>query len=161
MEIKRLFDIPRRQLDRFPKEDALTAKENGKWTPYSTRYFVDMIDRVSYGLLASGIGKGDKIAIISANRPEWNFVDHGMMQIAAVNVPIYTTLSEPEIKFILNDCGAKWSLPATRISIKDRGHPKRGSDPQTGLYLFTGHRCRSLDRVGETGRPANRCFAPR
>ena len=47
MEIKRLFDIPRRQLDRFPKEDALTAKENGKWTPYSTRYFVDMIDRVS------------------------------------------------------------------------------------------------------------------
>ncbi|HRS38567.1 MAG TPA: AMP-binding protein, partial [Bacteroidia bacterium] len=107
MEIKRLFDIPRRQLDRFPKEDALTAKENGKWTPYSTRYFVDMIDRVSYGLLASGIGKGDKIAIISANRPEWNFVDHGMMQIAAVNVPIYTTLSEPEIKFILNDCGAK------------------------------------------------------
>ncbi|XQP84822.1 MAG: AMP-dependent synthetase/ligase [Candidatus Pollutiaquabacter aromativorans] len=107
MEIKRLFDIPRRQLDRFPKEDALTAKENGKWTPYSTRYFVDMIDRVSYGLLASGIDKGDKIAIISANRPEWNFVDHGMMQVAAVNVPIYTTLSEPEIKFILNDCGAK------------------------------------------------------
>jgi long-chain acyl-CoA synthetase len=107
MEIKRLFDIPRRQLARFPKEDALTAKENGQWVPYSTRYFVDMIDRVSFGLLATGIGKGDKIAVFSANRPEWNYVDHGMMQIAAVNVPIYTTLSESEIRFILNDCGAK------------------------------------------------------
>lgn len=107
MEIKRLFDIPRRQLTLFPKDDALTAKENGQWVPYSTSYFVDMIDRVSCGLLAAGIGPGDKIAIISANRPEWNFVDHGMMQIGAVNVPIYTTLSEPEIKFILNDCGAK------------------------------------------------------
>ena len=44
---------------------------------------------------------------MSANRPEWNIMDIGMMQIGVVNVPIYTTLSENEIAFILNDCQAK------------------------------------------------------
>ncbi len=61
---------------------------------------------LSCGLMKLGLKKDDKVAIISNNRPEWNFADLAMQQLGIVNVPIYTTLSESEIAFILNDCGA-------------------------------------------------------
>jgi long-chain acyl-CoA synthetase len=105
--VRRIFDIPQRQKDLFPKTDSLIAKKNGIWTPYSTEAFIDNANKFSMGLLALGFKKGDTAAIISANRPEWNIADIGMLQTGVVNVPIYTTLSESEIIFILNDCKAK------------------------------------------------------
>lgn len=106
--IRRLFDIPKRQLELFPKKDALVAKINGNWIPTSTEKFVQTADQVSEGLLSMNLTKGDMIAMISSNRPEWNIMDIGMLQIGVVNVPVYTTLSESEIAFILNDCSAKY-----------------------------------------------------
>jgi long-chain acyl-CoA synthetase len=111
--IRRIFDIPQRQKELFPKNDALCAKENGKWVPYSTEDFLETAHRFSMGLLLAGYKKDDAIAIISPNRPEWNMADIGMLQIGVVNVPIYTTLSEPEIIFILNDCKAKMVIAGT------------------------------------------------
>ncbi|HRH65525.1 MAG TPA: long-chain fatty acid--CoA ligase [Bacteroidia bacterium] len=106
--IRRLFDIPKRQLELFPKKDALAAKINGNWIPTSTEKFVQTADQVSEGLLSMNLTKGDMIAMISSNRPEWNIMDIGMLQIGVVNVPVYTTLSESEVAFILNDCSAKY-----------------------------------------------------
>ncbi len=108
--IRRLFDIPQRQLELFPKKDALAAKINGNWIPTSTATFVQTADEISLGLMALGLKKGDTIGMISPNRPEWNMMDIGMMQIGVVNVPVYTTLSENEIAFILNDCKAKYII---------------------------------------------------
>jgi long-chain acyl-CoA synthetase len=105
--VRRIFDIPQRQRELFSKPDALIAKKNGTWTPYSTESFIDNADKFSLGLMALGLKKQDNVAIISANRPEWNIADIGMLQVGVVNVPIYTTLSESEIIFILNDCKAK------------------------------------------------------
>jgi long-chain acyl-CoA synthetase len=59
------------------------------------------------GLIASGIKKDDKVAIMSPNRPEWNICDFGIMQIGATQVPMYPTLSENDIKFILRDADVK------------------------------------------------------
>ena len=61
-----------------------------------------MADAISYGLLASGIKPGDKIAQISTNRAEWNFVDMAILQTGAIHVPIYPTISESDYKYILN-----------------------------------------------------------
>jgi long-chain acyl-CoA synthetase len=59
-------------------------------------------------LLAHGVVKNDKIAIISGNRPEWNFCDNGILQLGAVNVPIYPTSSLHDYEYILNDAGVKY-----------------------------------------------------
>jgi long-chain acyl-CoA synthetase len=106
--VRRIFDIPVSQKEKFPKNDCLVSKMNGKWIPYSTEKFLEEADNFSLGLLMRGLQKGDTAAIISANRPEWNIADIGMLQIGVINVPLYTTLSENEIVFILNDSKAKF-----------------------------------------------------
>ena len=115
ISVKRIFDIPQRQKELFNNSNSLLAKEKGIWVPYSTENFIDMADQFSMGLLLRGIQKGDTVAIISANRPEWNIADIGILQMGAINVPIYTTLSEPEIIFILNDCKAKMILVGDKL----------------------------------------------
>jgi long-chain acyl-CoA synthetase len=107
MEVTRIFDILERYKQKFDKSDALGGKKDGIWETYSVDEYVKYSNKVSYGLLALGIKKGDKIATISNNRPEWNFVDMGLLQIGAVHVPIYPTISNEETEYILNHCDAK------------------------------------------------------
>lgn len=108
MDITRLFDLAAYYHEKYPKADALAAKENGKWITYSTQEFLDNVNNFSYGLMALGLQREDKIALISNNRPEWNFADLGMQQVGVVNVPIYPTISEGDLKFILNDAEIKY-----------------------------------------------------
>lgn len=91
----------------------LVGKENNTWRKYSTQEVADLTLRFSAGLLQLGIGNGDttpegtdKIAIISTNRPEWMITDFACQQAGAVLTPLYPTLSEHELEFILNDVGA-------------------------------------------------------
>ncbi|MFM7217732.1 MAG: AMP-binding protein, partial [Bacteroidota bacterium] len=69
MRVTRLFDFIRHQAETHPKPDALAAKENGSWRRYSTTEFLLMADRFSAGLVAMGFQPGDKIALITNNRP--------------------------------------------------------------------------------------------
>ncbi|HMT27765.1 MAG TPA: AMP-binding protein, partial [Bacteroidia bacterium] len=108
MEVKRLFDLIPNQLEKFPLTVAFAGKEKGKWITYSSHEFKKNSDLISYGLLAKGIQRGDKIAIISNNRPEWNFTDLGILQTGAIDVPIYPTVSEHDLRFILNDADVKF-----------------------------------------------------
>lgn len=103
MSVVKLFEIPEYQLREYPQECALAAKEDGQWKKYSTEEFKEKVDQVSYALLHLGIKKGDKVAIISNNRPEWNFADLGILQAGAINVPIYPTISDRDLHFILMD----------------------------------------------------------
>lgn len=105
--ITRLFDIPYHQRKHFPKVDALSMKVDGNWKTYSTDDFIRIASSMSVGLQRLGLRKGDTLAIIAANRPEWNFSDIAAQQAGIVDVPIYTTLNEKEISFILNDSEAK------------------------------------------------------
>ena len=108
MEITRLFDLLLQYSQKYNKTDALAGKENGQWVKYSSHEFIDFSNNISYGLLSLGINSGDKIAIIANNRPEWNFADMGIMQTGAINVPIYPTISQEDLKFILNDAEVKY-----------------------------------------------------
>jgi long-chain acyl-CoA synthetase len=103
MEPTRTFDLLNRLQNKFPdKNDVLAAKEDGRWKKYSVQEYIDCCNWVSYALISLGIKKGDKIAIISNNRPEWNFTDFGVSQIGAVSVPIYPTISSEEYAYILS-----------------------------------------------------------
>ncbi len=108
MSVTRVFDILPQLLEKYNKADALAAKENGKWVKYSTQQFYDNAHNLAYGLLDFGITRDDNIAIIANNRPEWNFTDYGIQMSGAVSVPIYPTISEPDLNFILNDAKVKY-----------------------------------------------------
>ncbi len=109
MEIKRLFDILPFYEESFkPKDNALAGKVNGEWVTYDIKTYREFADNISYGLHQLGIKKSDKIATISNNRPEWNFIDMGIMQIGAVHVPVYPTISESDYKYILKHAEVKY-----------------------------------------------------
>jgi long-chain acyl-CoA synthetase len=112
MEVTRIFDLLDRYIAKFPKDDALAGKEEGEWMKYSTKSYVDISNYISYGFLALGVQKGDKIATITFNRPEWNFLDMGIAQIGAIHIPIYPTISEADYKYILNHAEIKYVFVA-------------------------------------------------
>jgi long-chain acyl-CoA synthetase len=102
MEIKRIFDLLPYYAQKFkPKDDVLASKENGAWVKYSIAEYREMVNYISWGFLALGVKKGDRIAQISPNRSEWNFVDMAILQVGAIHVPIYPTISEADYKYIL------------------------------------------------------------
>jgi long-chain acyl-CoA synthetase len=106
--ITRIFDLlPFYQHKFKPKDDALAGKENGDWVKYSINDFRSIVDNISYGLLSLGLGKNDKIATISPNTPEWNFIDMAVLQIGAIHVPVYPTISESDYRYILNHAEVK------------------------------------------------------
>jgi long-chain acyl-CoA synthetase len=81
----------------------MTSKVAGQWHPYSTKSFIETMNSVSRGLLQMDVKPGDKIALIAHNnRCEWNIMDHAVMQIGAIDVPIYPTMTESDIEYILN-----------------------------------------------------------
>jgi long-chain acyl-CoA synthetase len=106
-EVTRTFDILDRYLTEFPRKDALGGKKDGGWYTYSTEEYVEKSHRFAMGLMALGIKKGDKVATVTTNRPEWNFADMGMAMTGVVHVPIYPTIGEDEYKYILNHAEVK------------------------------------------------------
>ncbi len=107
IELKRIFDILPYQIENFSRIDAICGKENGAWQKYSSEKVKEIVDNFSLGLLNMGFTKGDKFAIISNNRPEWNFVDLGILQIGGIDVPVYPTMNESEYNYIFNDAQVK------------------------------------------------------
>jgi len=116
MDIKRTFDFLDYALENSPKDDAFSVKRNGKWEKYSTDYIKRQADLFSCGLIELGFKKGDKIATVSNNRPEWNIIDFGMEQIGVVHVPVYPTIGETEYKHVLSHSDAIMLI----ISSKER-----------------------------------------
>ena len=107
MKLTRIFDILEHYSTEFPNKPALGYKSNKEWKTFSINEYVNYANLLSYGLLELGLKSGDKIATITGNRPEWNFFDMGVMQAGMVHVPIYTTLSDNDFKYVLEHCDAK------------------------------------------------------
>ena len=107
MEITRIFDLLDHLKNNYPSDAILAAKKNGNWIKYSTDDYIRYSNLFSIGLLALGFEKGDKIATVTNNRPEWNFIDMGMLQVGIVHVPLYPTISLDEYKYILTHSDVK------------------------------------------------------
>jgi long-chain acyl-CoA synthetase len=136
MSVSRLFDLLYHCSEKFPKEDALAGKENGKWVRYSTEDFVDYAANLSFGLLAMGIQKGDRIGIISNNRPEWNMADMGILQAGGVDVPIYPTISDADLKFIIQDAQLSYVLVSNKSIYDKVKAAAEGHNYFKGIYTF-------------------------
>ncbi len=107
MEVTRTFDIIEWNKEKYPRNDMYGGKRDKEWITYNVEEVSNNINWVSYGLLSLGYKKGDKIATISGNKPEWNFVDMGLAQAGIIHVPIYPTISTEEYAFILQHSDVK------------------------------------------------------
>lgn len=107
VEVTRTFDILERYIHKFPRDDALGGKKDGDWYTYSTEEYYKKSHQFALGLLAMGLKKGDKIATVTSNRPEWNFADMGMAMTGVVHVPMYPNIGEDEYKYILEHSEAR------------------------------------------------------
>jgi long-chain acyl-CoA synthetase len=96
------FTTVERNLDRVQ-----LYREAGKWVPISSRQFGQNVARTAHALRALGIQHGDRIAILSENRPEWSMSDFACLLLGAVTVPLYTTLTPEQTAYALNDAGCR------------------------------------------------------
>jgi len=107
MEVRRTFDIIQWNLEKYPRKDMFGGKKDNEWIIYSTEDVKNYVDWVSYGLLSLGCKKGEKVATISGNKPEWNFVDMALAQTGLIHVPIYPTIGTDEYEYILEHSGVR------------------------------------------------------
>ena len=137
MEIKRTFDILQRFTQLFPdKTDVLAGKEDGKWVKYSTTDYINHANWVSYGLMSMGVEKGDMVATISNNRPEWNMMDMGLSQAGVVHVPIYPTISEEDYDFILNHCKPKYVVVSDKMLFEKISNIAAKAKSIKGIFTY-------------------------
>jgi long-chain acyl-CoA synthetase len=151
MEPTRLFDLLQ-ALKQYPdKEDVLAAKENGKWHTCSTQGYIDTVNYVSYAFINMGIQPGDKIGLISNNRPEWNFVDFACLQTGAINTPLYPTISEHDLKFILQDADIKYIFVSNDVLYQKVKVCSEGTGLKA-IYTFNKTGGKTLEQLIEDGR---------
>ena len=91
----------------FNRADALNYKKNGVWHAISSAEMISRIENIALGLYSTGLRKGDRIALLAANSPEWTLVDAGCQFAGIVDAPIYTTLAPNSVEYIIKDSGAK------------------------------------------------------
>ncbi|HEX8339073.1 MAG TPA: long-chain fatty acid--CoA ligase [Pyrinomonadaceae bacterium] len=89
------------------KADALSLKAKGQWLHIPGEAIIRRVRAVALGLSALGVKKGDRVALLSENRPDWSVVDLAILSLGAVNVPIYTTQAPEQVRYILEDSGAR------------------------------------------------------
>ncbi len=127
----------------YPKNDMLMSKAGGAYRPISTADFALAVKEISLGLKSLGLRPGDKLVLLSENRPEWIMVDYAALCAGGVTVPVYTSLTPEQIRYIIQDseativvCSTKemWSkieavredLPKVAHAVLIEGDPPRG-----------------------------------
>ena len=88
------------------------------WVPISSTEIYRSVVGVARALESWGIGKGDRVAILSENRPEWTITDFAALALGAVTVPVYSTQTPEQTAFLLNDCGARVIAVSTRNQLE-------------------------------------------
>ncbi len=103
----RLFDLLKKDIDTSGRQLKLARRQDGTWKIYDKPEIIEIVDNLSKSLLNRGLKKGDRVALMSGNRPEWNFVDFACNQLGIAVVPLYPTLSAQDLSYIINDAEAQ------------------------------------------------------
>ena len=108
MEVKRIFDVVEFAHKKYNNPIAFSGKKAGKWIQYSSLQYQIYSNNISCYLLQEGIKPNDCVITISNNRPDWNFVDIGIMQTGAIHVPLSISIAEQTLISIIEETQAKW-----------------------------------------------------
>ncbi|MCF8331874.1 MAG: AMP-dependent synthetase/ligase [Bacteroidales bacterium] len=102
--MKRIFDLLELYKKEYiHKETAFSIKRKNQWVRFSAQQYFEYSNLISQAFLNLRISKGTHVATILNNSPEWNFVDMGLLQIGAIQVPIYPTISKEHFRHIFID----------------------------------------------------------
>jgi long-chain acyl-CoA synthetase len=136
-DVKRLFDFPYYQLEKFNLEKSLVNKQKGEWVATSTQEYINKANKISRGLIKLGVQPNDKVAIISlTNRTEWNICDIGILQTGAQDVPIYPTISEDDYAYILNHSKSVYCFVSCEFVLKKINKIKEQVPTLKEVYCF-------------------------
>ncbi|NUR86850.1 MAG: long-chain fatty acid--CoA ligase [Nonomuraea sp.] len=102
-----LTDTVFRRGEQEPGVLVMRRQVAGAWAAVTAAEFRDQVVAVARGLVAAGVGHGDRVALMSRTRYEWTLVDYAIWAVGAVTVPIYETSSVDQVRWILSDSGAK------------------------------------------------------
>jgi long-chain acyl-CoA synthetase len=93
-------------VERHDRDNALQAKVNGVFRPYAHRLIAERVRRAALGLRTLGVTRGNRVGLLSENRPEWAIADYACLTSGVTNVPLYPTLPAEQMAYILKDSGA-------------------------------------------------------
>lgn len=128
------------------KQDALNHKIGSEWINISAEIFVERVRNVALGLAEFGIKPGDRIALLSENRPEWSIADLAILSLGAINVPIYTTQAVEQIRYILTDSGARAIFVSNKKLFKHAAKALEGLDFLERIIFFDGSGTEDVER---------------
>ncbi|MBI5286147.1 MAG: long-chain fatty acid--CoA ligase [Deltaproteobacteria bacterium] len=146
-----LLKILQARVKELGEKPALISGDKGgvKTIPWSR--FGEMVRELALGLISLGVDKGERVAILSENRPEWAIADLAITSIGAVTVPIYTTLTSREIDFIIKDCGVTSIILSGELQLK-KVLPIKETIPDLRIITIDDDSLLTLPRVMAIGR---------
>src|SRR6202171_2021693 len=106
MSLRTLNDVLLAVVERQHSK-VMLQRRGEEWVPVSSETLRERVAAVSGALRRWGVSKGDRVGILSENRPEWTIADFASLLIGAVTVPIYATLTAEQTAYILRDSGAR------------------------------------------------------
>lgn len=118
MQLQVLTDIFLALPDRFPLRSLLMYRVKGEYRSISAEDFVKRTLRLAAGLEEIGVRRGDRIALVSENRPEWAATDFALLLLGAVTVPVYPSLPASQCRYLLEHSGARFAIVSTAGQLK-------------------------------------------
>ena len=132
-----MFDYLYEQVEHYPQQKSVGAKTPSGWYFWSTEQLIEEVRKTSLGLIRAGIQPGDKVAtVVFRTIPEWVALDQALLQIGALNVPMYPTISPSEYAYILKESGVKLCVVGDdELYAKVNKASEQAPDLQ-GIYSF-------------------------
>jgi long-chain acyl-CoA synthetase len=131
-----LAEVFARAVSRHPKRDALNYKHNGEWRSISSAELLERAQLIAYGLYALGLRAGERAALLSESCPEWTLTDAGCQFAGVIDVPIYPTQAPPQVRYILDDSGARVLFVRNRAAFERIFEAIDGANALEHLVFF-------------------------
>src|SRR3989442_14112208 len=117
-EFATLNELFLKAVAKHDKPDCFLAKSEGRYRSVASREALGRVAALASGFARLGVERGDRVAILSENRVEWPLADYAVLGLGAITVPVYPTLLEPDIEFVLRDAGAKGIVVSTGAQLR-------------------------------------------
>jgi long-chain acyl-CoA synthetase len=116
--VRTIADLPFHVMGRLPKPLLIGRVREGVPSGLSSHEFFEQVRDLSLGLGELGMRPGDRVAVVSESLPEWVAVDLAVLTAGAVTVPVYPTLSAAQVRYILEDSGARLAVVSTTAQVE-------------------------------------------
>ncbi|MGD0277442.1 MAG: AMP-binding protein, partial [Syntrophales bacterium] len=114
---KNIAQIFRSQAEKYGDRLAAEKRHHDSWHSWSWKEYYDNVRTIGLGLYDLGIRKGDRVSLLSENRLEWIASDLGIIGIGACTIPIYVTLTAPDVVYIIGNSDSKIFIAENKVAV--------------------------------------------